>query len=245
MTPFQYSPVKAVLFDLDDTLFDHQLSCRRSLAALSQNYACFRQAEPHELEQIHTNLLNELHFLVLQGALSLDEARLERFRRLFLYYGEDVSAATAENAASLYRLTYQRSRQAVPGSIALIEALRALDIRIAVVTNNLVAEQMDKLQACGLTPLIDAVVISEEVGAIKPDRAIFEVALKRVKCAPHEAIMIGDSWSADIIGANKVGIRAIWLNRYNYPCPDETLAFQVNSFEPLDRFLQVLFSVSV
>jgi len=52
--------------------------------------------------------------------------------------------------------------------------------------------------------------------------------------------MVGDSWKEDIVGAHGVGIRPVWFNRYSSLCPDQTLAVEINSFEPVDTVLDVI-----
>ncbi len=232
--------IKAVLFDLDDTLFDHRYSSHSGLAVIQQSYQCFQQQELRELERAHLRLLNDLHLQVLKGDLSLEEARIERFRQLFSLCGQNVPTKIVEDAAARYREVHQTTRRPVPGVIPLLRNLRSR-VKVAVVTNNLVAEQRDKLQYCGLDTLIDALVVSEEVGVAKPEPAIFEAALSRTGCRAGEAVMIGDSWSVDVLGALGVGMSAIWLNRYSLSCPDPLLAAEINAFEPLDTVLELLF----
>ena len=71
---------------------------------------------------------------------------------------------------------------------------------------------MDKLRYCELLELIDSITISEEAGYAKPDIRIFQTALDRLECKPEEAVVIGDSWENDILGARAAGIRGIWYN---------------------------------
>ncbi len=52
--------------------------------------------------------------------------------------------------------------------------------------------------------------------------------------------MVGDSWKADILGARQAGIRALWLNRYEHPCPDPSLAAEFQSYIPLEQVLALL-----
>lgn len=236
---FRRLPVRAALFDLDDTLFDHQHSCRVGLAAIRQEYSCFQRKTLEELERDYSRLLNGLHPLVLQGALTIPEARRERFRRLLAECGENVSDVVVGAVEACYRQAYRGARRAVPGAVPLLESLRS-QVKIAVVSNNLAAEQRGKLQCCGLNPLIDELVVAEEVGVSKPDSAIFNVALSRVQCGPQEAVMVGDLWQVDILGAHQAGIRPVWLNRYAFPCPDPSIATEISSFEPLDTVLNLL-----
>ena len=127
--------------------------------------------------------------------------------------------------------SYLASRRRVPGAL---ELLRALDgrVRIAVVTNNTVAEQTNKLATFGLAALVDALVTSEEIGAAKPDGRIFAAALRRIDCAPADAVMLGDSWTHDVVGATSAGIRAIWFNRNGAAHPDPDVAPQITTLLP-------------
>jgi 5'-nucleotidase len=237
----QSGAIKAVLFDLDDTLFDHQYSSRSGLVALMQRYNSLRLVVLDELEQLHAAILNELHMEVLRGKASIDDMRAERFRRIFLHYGEQVSAAIIQEAVMLYREAYKNARRTICGVVPLLQALHSR-VHIAVVTNNMLVEQQEKLRVCGLTPLVDTLIASEEVGSIKPEPAIFEITLQRIGCQAHEAIMIGDSWKADVIGAQGVGIRAIWFNRCCLPCPEPMQVKELRSFEPLETALEILFT---
>lgn len=232
---------RAVLFDLDDTLFDHLYSTRQGLQAVCQAYPCFQQRSLDELFADYTRLLDEVHLRVLEGSMTIDEARRERFRRFFLLHGPEIEdlLTASEHAAMLHRETYQASRQVVAGTHALLEHLHG-KVKIAVVTNNLLAEQVDKLCHLRMDHLIDELVTSEETGYIKPDPEIFRVALERLACRAEETVMLGDSWKSDVLGARSADIRAIWLNRTGIPCPDPELATEIRALEPLDEVARLI-----
>lgn len=228
------SSIKAVLFDLDDTLFDHLYSTRQGLVAVCEAYPGLQQRSLDALFADYTRLLDEVHLRVLQGSLTIDEARRERFRRFFQLHAPETEDLlnVIEHAAMLHRERYQASRQVVAGAIPLLEHLHER-VKIAVVTNNIVAEQIEKLRHLKLEHLIDELVTSEETGFIKPDPRIFHVALERLACRAEEVVMVGDSWKSDVLGAQKAGIRAIWLNRAGLVCPDPALAWELQALEPL------------
>jgi HAD superfamily hydrolase (TIGR01509 family) len=113
-------------------------------------------------------------------------------------------------------------------------------VSTGVVTNNVAAEQRLKIAACGFGPLLDAVVISEEAGATKPDPRIFRMALDQLGCEALEAVMIGDAWDTDITGALAAGIRPIWFNRFGAESPDRSVT-ELRSLVPLTSVLSVLF----
>jgi putative hydrolase of the HAD superfamily len=230
-------PLKAVLFDLDDTLYDHQHSSRSALAALHGRYACFQHLTLDELERQHTALLDRYHARVLGGEITLDEARLGRFTDLLCKYG---GTDAPEEATRLYRETYLGSERATAGALPLLERLRADGLKIGLVTNNVVAEQMGKLARLGLASQFDVLAISEAVGCTKPDARIFAHALEQLGCAADDVVMVGDSWSADVQGARSAGIRAVWLNRYGRAIPDAALAVEIQAFQPLEAVLAAL-----
>ena len=212
----------AVLFDLDDTLFDHAYCARRALGTIRDSHPSFATVTLDDLDRSHTTILDELHGDVAVGRVPLDAARVERFRRLFRFAGHTADEALAAATASAYRQAYIDARRPVDGAIDLLAALKA-HATIAVVTNNLVAEQREKLRHCQLDRYVDALIASEEAGVSKPDPAIFRLALERLHTTAAEAVMIGDSWANDIAGARAVGIRAIWFNPAGDPSPDDTV----------------------
>ena len=234
------TPVQAVLFDLDDTLFDHRQCARAALAELHGRYDALQACAFDELERMHAAFLEELHQRVLTGEMPLDAARRERFRRLFAAAGAPADDESIDAAAAAYRTGYQRVRQPVAGAARLLRAVKP-HARIGIVSNNLLEEQRDKLAHCGLEGDIDVLVVSEEAGVSKPDPAIFRIALERLECPADAAVMVGDSWAADIVGAVNAGIRAIWFNPLGKPRPEEPAAVEeIRQLEPADAVADLI-----
>ena len=236
--------VHAVLFDLDDTLFDHHRSAAAALARVHERFAAsvgFEQFEAH-----HIRYLEEMHIEVLAGRVDLDEARRERFRRVFAALGLQMSDEAVAGAASAYRSGYVAERRATEGAAELLAAL-APRVRIGIVSNNLLDEQQDKLQFCGLDRYVDALVVSGDVGISKPEPGIFRIALERLGVHADEAVMVGDSWAADVTGARRAGIRAIWFNPLRRPRPTDRWAdeiVEIDSLTPADCVVPLLLETS-
>ena len=234
--------IKAVLFDLDDTLYDHTHSLRTGLNSVKEKYDCFASYSLDELISEHLRLLDIIHKTqVLTGKLSVKEAREERFRIAFENFGCKSSKKLAAEAAEYYRINYESSRKLVDGSLGLLNALNK-KIKIGIVSNNLVSQQEDKIKYFGLGKFIDTLVVSETAGFTKPDARIFKIALDNLGINPDEAVMIGDSWDEDIIGARNAGIKAIWFNRKNLPLKDEHIAIEIKSFNPPENVLNMIFN---
>jgi HAD superfamily hydrolase (TIGR01509 family) len=234
--------MRVVLFDLDDTLFDHQYCCRAGLAAVQQTYVGRIQGSVEAAEATYRTLLETWHTKVLEGLISIDESRLERFRVLLSSEQTVATDEEARAAARCYRAAFDAAYQPVPGAIELLQRVKAKR-PIGIVTNHLLAEQVKKIAAIGIDSFVDELVVSEEVGVPKPDARVFETALSRLGSTPDQAVMIGDSWASDILGATALGIPAIWLNRYDRPCPDASLATEIRSLEPVDAIADLILSL--
>jgi putative hydrolase of the HAD superfamily len=229
---------RAVLFDLDDTLFDHRRSARAALSELHRVYG--RGTDLDDFERQHNRFLEVMHIEVLAGRVALDEARRERFRRVFLAFDIALNDRDVDAVASAYRSGYMTARRALDGAADLLIALRP-HARIGIVTNNLLEEQRDKLDYCGLAAFVDALIASEDVGVSKPDRGIFDIALDRLGVAAADAVMVGDSWANDVAGAVHAGIRAIWFNPDRQPAPaDPPGVREIHSLTPPDDIIPVI-----
>ncbi len=235
-----YMPLRAVLFDLDDTLFDHDRATECALAVLRAEEPALTCWSAAELSARHRAVLEAMHADVLAGRASIETARAERFRRLL----EDAMGAAAPIGqptalAERYRQAYESAWQPVAGATALLSAIRAAGLRIAVVTNNLIVEQTLKLRRCALDVFVDALVTSEDAGAAKPDARIFEAALDRLGLTPAQAVMVGDAWSTDIEGALAAGIRPVWFNPQAAPNPNPAVA-ELTALEPTEQAVRVI-----
>lgn len=222
-------PIKAVLFDFDDTLFDHRHASREGLRAVWKRYTCFHEMSLEDLEAEHLELLEQIHFSdVLFGKMSVEEARAERFKFLFLNRGIEVDFNTANNAAHIYRNVYQNNRRKVEGAEEMLKYFKK-HFKTGIVTNNLISEQTEKLNFLGLANYIDVMVTSEEARSPKPDPHIFLVAMHKLDVKPEETVMIGDSWMHDIMGAKSAGIKCIWLNNNKSQIPNPETALEIRS----------------
>jgi putative hydrolase of the HAD superfamily len=231
--------IRAVLIDLDDTLVDHRHAMRTALRVLHDTDPRLQALSFEFLLAEWQRVLEAMHDDVALGRIPVHESRIIRYRHFYDLAGSPVGRAEAEGIAAKHVQTYMGSRRIVPGAAALLATVRR-HARTAVVTNNTMIEQDEKLATFGLWPHVDALITSEECGVTKPDPAIFRSALERLGVPAHEAVMVGDSWVNDIVGAASVGLRAIWLNRHRESCPDPALATEVTSFEPVARTAELV-----
>jgi 5'-nucleotidase len=231
----------AVLVDLDDTLVDQGRAVRGGLEAIAAHFPALARVPADALLETHNAWLDRLHLDVLRGELSIDEARRIRLGHLLAEAGVQASDADLDLAATAYRRGYVNAWCAVEGAAALLERLRR-GARVAIVSNNLREEQLGKLRACGLDRLVDEVVVWEDVRIPKPDPAMFRIALERLdpRAGAETAVVLGDSWSADVMGAVAAGMRAVWFNRRGVPCPDAGLATEIRALVPTESIARIV-----
>ncbi len=234
------SETRAVLFDLDDTLFDHAFAAKCALEVIHGDLPRFADDPFDVLEKEYGRLLEEVHLRVLAGEMTLDEARHDRMRTLLSGDGRMPANGEVDGLASRFRDGYQKNRRAADGAYELLEELRESGVAVGIITNNMTAEQKRKLAFCKLDSLIDFMVTSEEVGLPKPGRAIFEAALERAGCRASEAVVVGDSWESDVVGARNAGIRAVWYNPKNMLHPDGFPVAELRSFRPPGEAMEAI-----
>jgi len=204
--------LKAIFFDLDDTLLVTDTTYREAVAATcaEADRRC-AAVDAERLEEVYLQVARELwrSFDLPQMQESAVEIRrkvwAEALRRvgvedgpltevLALHYGEERRAG--------YRL--------FPGARETLERLHGR-YHLGIITNGVTEVQREKIDRLGIEPYFETILISQEVGVAKPDARLFRMALDRVPCEPWEAAMIGDSAERDIRGAASAGLHTLWV----------------------------------
>ncbi|MFC5144633.1 HAD family hydrolase [Streptomyces aureoversilis] len=180
------------LFDLDDSLVDRAGTYRRWAAEFSRK-----------------------HGVPLGWLLETDPAYSSRRVAFFeLVKGTFDVPGTVDELHAQYRRRMPELVQPDFEVRTALETLRVAGWRLAVVTNGMADNQTAKLRRAGLYDLVDTVVISESIGVRKPDPRIFHHALAALGAEPSpRAVMVGDSLTADVGGAQAAGLSAVWISK--------------------------------
>ena len=201
--------IKAVWFDLDDTLFDHTYCVCRGLDAVRQECPALSERSSEELAVPYNRALNSLYGDYLRGEFDFYEMRR---RKLKLFYAAaqvvESEVPSLEEFHRIYDAAYRIHRRATPGSIEFLQRLAHSGMTLAILTNGHQSGQQEKLHLIGLEWMVPHLLTSEQAGAPKPDPRIYEWALEQTCQNPGNVLMVGDNLENDVEAALRCGLSA-------------------------------------
>lgn len=199
------------LFDLDHTLFDTDAS---EIAAFEETMAAAGVQDSQRYLKPYQEINLELWAGVERGEISPNVIRTLRFERLVAEQGLDADPL---QMADDFVAGLGAHGELYDGAHEVLQHLSE-NASLAMVTNGLGEVQRTRMERLGLNDYFDAVAISAELGASKPDVEIFESAFRSLGSPPKEtAVMVGDNLSADIRGGVNYGIATCWYNPHGRP----------------------------
>lgn len=225
--------VKAISFDVDDTLFDFDKVMRQSLQYTLDELAVFNPSAAAALDiesmiAIRNRVSNELK----EKRATIEQIRLESFRRTLQKVGRTDEALSLH----LYRV-YMEHRY---GDIELFpDVLPALSALKEKYTLGVLSNGNSYPERCGLDGIFRFAVFSQEYGIEKPDPRLFQIALEKAGCVKEQLLHIGDSVDNDVIPSSNLGIKCAWLNRNKVENDSGVrVYYEINSLTDLMDMLQ-------
>lgn len=201
-----------IFFDLDDTIWNFTANSSIALNELYKISPILRKLFKSTEEFIdiyHRNnfLMWELYS---QGKVNTQQLKLERWRLTLATRQFEVLTAVCEELDRNYLDILARQQEIIPGVKEMLQRLTKKYL-IAVLSNGFSKTQYKKLHYSGLGKFITRTIVSEEIEVNKPDKRIFEYAVKETGATPP-ILMVGDNPISDIYGAMRAGWHAIWYN---------------------------------
>jgi len=202
---------KTILWDLDGTLWDLN---RNTTIALTQLFLRFESSHFNEtsLERFlncYPKHNERVWALYREGKIAKEELRNKRFIDLFEEVQASYDIEFVELFATEFLAICPRLPHLIDGAREILELTKHKYTHV-ILTNGFIEVQGYKMAAAEIEDYFSSVVYSEEAGVRKPHQAIFELALSRANCTSEEALMIGDDWDADILGARNAGIDQVF-----------------------------------
>lgn len=200
-----------LFFDLDNTIWDFNSNSFEALyVALDKLRLLEVIGSYDDFFKIYSEVNERLWELYRQGLMTKKMLSVQRFEESFEKNGTSINTGGGVvNTAYLAEMPLQT--KLVEGARKVLDYLHGR-YDVAIITNGFKEVQYDKIHKSELSKYFRKIFISEEVGAQKPGRQIFEYAVKSMNAPKNSSLMIGDSWDADIVGAMNFGIDQIYFN---------------------------------
>lgn len=200
--------IKAILFDVDDTLYDLSLPFKET----------FWEIFPGESIDLEGAFLasrkysDMIYDRSLKGEISMEEMYIYRLGNAFRDYGKIIDGETALRFQSVY----EKKQQAISMTEDMERLLEALSGKttLGIITNGPSGHQRDKIRALAVERWIpmERIWISGDLGVGKPEKGIFTAAQTKLGLKPEEICYVGDSYGHDMVGAGSVGWKTVWFN---------------------------------
>jgi putative hydrolase of the HAD superfamily len=193
--------IKAVFFDIDDTLYDTS-----GFAKLARKAALNAMIDAG-LPLSHDDAYKLLREIIKEKGSNYDRHLNVLTKRVF---GEEKPLLIALGMITYHNVKFALLRL-FPETMSTLIYLKAEGYHLGVISNGLTIKQYEKLVRLGLHHFFDSVVTSQEANVEKPDETIFKMAMERMGCKAENSVMIGNSFNDDILGAINAGMSAVFL----------------------------------
>ncbi len=195
------SRIRFLIFDADDTLLDYECDSRAALSS-----TCCRsgiQAGFSAIHEAYRQINLQLWEQAEAGLITRETVARLRFDRLLARFG--VTDVNAGDMAEIYLEELSRNATFLPGVENALGVLHQ-QYTMFLLTNGISRVQRNRFRSLGLDRFFDRIVISDDVGLTKPDPALVDLLMDRIRWKPSEVLVIGDSMTSDRGLAQAAGI---------------------------------------
>ncbi|MCB0456949.1 MAG: YjjG family noncanonical pyrimidine nucleotidase [Flavobacteriaceae bacterium] len=210
--------IQHIFFDLDHTLWDFD---RNSKLAFEQLFLAHSiTVDLDAFMKVYEPINFAYWKRYREERVTKQELRRGRFFEAFLPFGIHFSDTELDILATTYIDELPKNNFLFEGAMEVLQYLSEKYI-LHIITNGFEEVQHLKLKNSGILPYFKTVTTSEEVGLKKPNPVIFQKALEKAVAHPKISIMIGDTFEADILGAEAVGMETLFYNYRNESIPPQ------------------------
>jgi haloacid dehalogenase superfamily, subfamily IA, variant 3 with third motif having DD or ED/haloacid dehalogenase superfamily, subfamily IA, variant 1 with third motif having Dx(3-4)D or Dx(3-4)E len=217
--------IQAILFDLDNTLLDRT----RTFEQFTNGFIATYFSHLDETREIFDRIIE------------LDQDGYKDKEELFAELLDELPWRIPPEHSELlafYKREYVNHALLMEQAREVVLGLRE-KYRLGLITNGKTAIQHGKIDRLGIRDMFDVILVSEEAGVKKPDRAIYEMATAKLELQPEQCLYIGDHPVNDIEGATNAGMRTIWF-KVNQPWRDHITAAPLHTIKHLSELPALL-----
>jgi putative hydrolase of the HAD superfamily len=208
---------KHLFFDLDGTLWDF---ARNSEETLSDLFYEYQLGNGNELDfeafhQAYIQINNGLWDEYRQGKLAKEVLSVQRFSLTLAKFGIAVPGLAEEFSVAYVNRSPTKTKL-LPFALETLAQL-STTYQLHLITNGFIEVQETKISLSKIRDYIQHMITSEEVGCLKPCKAIFEYAFEKTGAEASESLMIGDDYAIDIVGGSTAGMDTVFYNPLQHP----------------------------
>lgn len=202
---------KHLLIDLDNTIWDFETNSKKALEEVFHTHKLHQSFDGFEhFHNMYALRNHQLWAAYSNKQINKKTLNYERFNYPLLQVGIS-NPELAEKIGTDYLYSCARKTELMPHARELLNYLKP-KYKMHILSNGFAEVQYTKLKHSDLEQYFDRIFLSEIVGVLKPDKRIFEYAVKSLNAKKCDVLMIGDNFDADIAGAKKAGIDQLFYN---------------------------------
>jgi len=212
--------IRAIFFDLDDTLIDDTESSEHWAEVAARDEAGHLGVDPAALARSYLDSAIDFWERLEPGSKRppAGAIRSSIWREALNRHGAD-DPDLAGRIAKHYDAIRLEGVELYPDAVPVLKKLHGR-YHLAIITNGFAETHARKIEHLGLAKFFDNVILAGEMELIKPDPAVFRHAMEVARVEPEESVMVGDRYNRDVAGAHAAGMRAILIDIWKDPLPD-------------------------
>lgn len=227
---------KFIYFDLDGTLLDHKRAEQQALRDIHHHFDLFNGTDADELVKVYQAINSEQWKLYSQHKVSREELQRNRFEQTLLEL--ELDATRHKEVGGKYMNFYQNHWEWIEGARQAFKLIKQ-KFDVGILTNGFAETQKKKFEQFDLYDKADHLVISEEVGVMKPHPSVFKFATEKTGYNAKDILYVGDSYSSDVIGGTDFGWQVAWFTHNGEAEKHKKADFVFNDFEDLRKYVKV------
>lgn len=222
--------IKAVLIDIDDTIFDFEKCSKNSfLKTLEKFNIKFKEEDFSYFNKVNDILWTKQKL----GEINIKEVFIKRDYLMGKYFNIDIEKGLFNDL--FVKFLYDE--------IEMVDGIEDLLLylsdkyKIFTASNGIYKMQENRLKKSNLDKYFDKIFVSDKIGYEKPDKKFFQKIMDLTKFSNDDLIMIGDSIKSDIIGAKNSKIKSIYFNKEDKKISDKNFTYQVKNLSEIKKIL--------
>ncbi|SOE20957.1 putative hydrolase of the HAD superfamily [Spirosomataceae bacterium TFI 002] len=203
-------------FDLDHTLWDFEANSKECLVQIYDELLS-KEVDFSTSDFVDTfSVVNRNMWAALEREeITHDYLRENRFKTTLAQLNHGIQAEKGKKLNDLFLELLPTKTTLIPNAIEILDYCKS-KYNLHIISNGFYEVQLRKMRGSGIFHYFSEIVTNEIAGARKPSKDIFNYAMTASKCKAQDAVMIGDSYDADIFGAKNVGMKAIYFAPENH-----------------------------